>query len=132
MYGSRRFLSLILILAIAVLSDIRASAAQQLFGVWQGFMATPWGQQMAMEVVFFPNGNYTNAAHMGNLATRHWGDYQFGENWIHFNLHGWAPREYCAGTHCVRLAWPNSETWQLTYFDGRVLRTRNGELRRVR
>ena len=117
--------------ASAIMSSAGAGVAQQLSGVWQGYMAAPWGQRMATQVIFFPNGTYTVAANIGALATRHWGSYRFGGNWIHFDLQGWAPRQYCAHLGCVTLAWPNSETWNLTYFNGRVLRTPNGELHRT-
>lgn len=114
-----------------MLTGAGAAVAQQISGVWQGYMAAPWGQHMSTQVIFFPNGTYAAAASMGTLSTRHWGQYRFGGNWIHFDLQGWEPREYCTHLGCTQLAWPNSETWQLTYFDGRVLRTPNGELRRT-
>ena len=117
--------------AISIMSGVGDAIAQQLSGVWQGYMAAPWGQRMATQVIFFPNGTYTAAANTGALATRHWGSYRFGGNWIHFDLQGWEPRQYCAHLGCVTLAWPNSETWHLTYFNGRVLRTPNGELYRT-
>ena len=103
-----------------------------LIGQWQGVMITPFGTGMQTEAIFMPNGDYSIASRMGTLATRHWGRYEIVENWIHFRLHGAEPREYCAHLGCTRLAWPRSETWHVTRFDGRVLETVNGRLVRVR
>jgi hypothetical protein len=128
---SNRFRSFALLVIVAWLATVGTALAQDLTGLWRGVMATPWGQSMATEVIFFRNGTYTAAAQMGTLQTRHWGNYRFGGNWIHFDLHGWQPRQHCAHLGCVTLAWPNSETWHLTYFDGRLLRTPNGVLQRV-
>lgn len=123
-----RTLSSAVILAILVALP---AAAQQLTGTWRGMMATPWGQVMGTEVIFFPNGTYTSVAVMGTLMTRHWGRYQVVQNWIHFDLQGAEPREYCGPQRCIPLAWPQSETWVITAFDGRTLQTANGRLERV-
>ena len=95
-------------------------------------MITPIGTGMQTEAIFMPNGDYTITSRMGTLFTRHWGRYEVVQNWIHFRLHGAEPREHCAHLGCTRLAWPQSETWQVTHFDGRVLETVNGRLVRVR
>ncbi|MEJ1160445.1 hypothetical protein [Prosthecomicrobium sp. N25] len=109
----------------------RAASAEELTGIWRGIMMTPWGQAMNIEVIFMPNAHYTSAASMNELMTRHWGHYSVGQNWIHFDLQGWNPTEYCVPAGCTRLAWPQSETWSIVYFDGQILRTPNGELHRA-
>ena len=79
-----------------------------------------------------PEGQYRLASRMGTLATRLWGRFEVAQNWIHFRLCGAEPREYCAHLGCTQLAWPQSETWQVTRYDGRVLETANGRLVRAR
>ncbi len=103
-----------------------------LIGRWQGVMITPIGTGMQTEAIFMPNGDYTISSRMGTLFTRHWGRYEIVQDWIHFRLHGAEPREYCAHLGCTRLTWPQTETWHVTRFDGRVLETMNGRLVRVR
>lgn len=109
-----------------------ALAQGALAGHWRGVMMTPWGQPMGTETIFFPNGTYTTHSWMGDLQTRHWGHYEVVQNWIHFRLEGAEPREHCGPQRCTPLAWPRSETWTVTRFDGEVLETPNGRMQRVR
>ncbi len=118
-------------LLLAVLWIVPAAAQQGITGVWRGTAMAPWGQPMAMEVIFMPNGTYTAAAQSGTLMTRHWGRFEVVQNWIHFYIQGAAPREYCGPQRCIPLAWPNSETWVVTGYDGRVLTTSNARMERV-
>lgn len=118
-------------LALALLAGV-AWAQEGLAGTWRGVMMTPWGQPMGTETIFFPNGTYSTASWMGNLRTRHWGRYEVVKNWVHFYLQGAEPREFCGPQRCTPLAWPYSETWVLTRFDGNVLETSNGRMERVR
>ena len=123
--------SLLLVVLLLATPAAAQQNAQGITGTWRGAMAMPWGQMMAVEVIFLPNGTYTSAAAAGNLMTRHWGRYEVVQNWIHFYIQGAAPREFCGPQRCTPLAWPNSETWVLTAYDGRVMQTSNGRLERV-
>lgn len=120
------------VLALLLCQASVAAAFENLPGVWRGVMVTPWGQGMAVEVIFFPNGTYSSAADMGGLMGRHWGRYEVLQNWIHFRLEGAEPRERCGPTRCTRLHWPATETWVVTRYDGTVIETANGRLMRVR
>lgn len=117
---------------VLVLQAGVALAQDSLVGTWRGVMMTPWGQPMGTETIFFPDGTYSTASRMENLQTRHWGRYEIVQNWVHFYIQGAVPREFCGTQRCTPLAWPNSETWALTRFDGNVLETSNGRMERVR
>ena len=109
----------------------RAWAQDGFVGTWRGHAVNAFGQQMPTEVIFMPNGTYTAAAQTGSAMTRHWGRYEVAGNQIRLFLHGAEPRQFCGPVGCTRIAWPETETWTVTRFDGRTLETPTGRLQRM-
>ena len=117
---------LLVALALLLPHPARAQPLQNVTGVWRGVEASPAGP-MGVEVIFFPNGTYSRAHKLGMLMTRDSGRFEVVQNWIHFTLQNWAPTEYQGQP----LAWPTSDTWLVTNYDGRVLETANLRVERV-
>lgn len=117
---------------LLLLAAGHAAAQDGLVGTWRGHAVNAFGQQMPTEVIFMPNGTYTAAAQTGNAMTRHWGRYEVAGNQIRLFLQGAEPRQFCGPVGCSRIAWPDTETWTVTRFDGRTLETPAGRLQRVR
>ena len=92
----------------------QALTAASLIGTWDGIERT--GQlSIRGQVIFYPNGTYQRHHVLGALQTLDSGTYQVAQNWVHFNVQDYQPRQY----NGVNQSMP-SDTWMLTSFNGRV------------
>lgn len=96
-------------------------APESLAGVWSGQEASPIGI-MRVDVIFFPNGTYTRSHTGGALMTRDVGRYTIVQNWIHFQLDDYNPKQYKGRV----LTWPTSDTWVVSRFDGHFIQATVG------
>jgi hypothetical protein len=87
-----------------------------LIGTWQGVERTG-AISILGQVTFFPNGTYQRHHVLGALQTLDNGNYAVVQNWVHFYVMDYQPKEY----NGRRMAPPPTDTWVLSAFDGRTL-----------
>lgn len=129
--GRRDVLGALGVVLAAGLAGLRPVHGQDLSpmtirGTWRGVEQGPLGQ-MAVEVIFFPNGTYSRMHRWGDLLTRDVGSYSIVRNWIHFSLQSYNPTHYMGRP----LNRPMSDTWVVEQFNGRFIRASVGGTGRV-
>jgi hypothetical protein len=94
---------------------------ENLVGVWQGVERTG-PVAVGGRLVMFANGTYERHHVLGALQTWDRGTYQLAQNWVHFNVQDYQPKEY----NRAPMPPPPSETWMVNAFDGRTVEGRIG------
>ncbi len=89
---------------------------ERLTGVWRGTV-TVGPYQIGGEMIFQPNGTFRRLNWLNGLMTWASGPYTIASNWIHFEVEAYGPEIYLN----VPQPRPPSETWMVSFFDGRII-----------
>lgn len=107
-------------------------AASRLVGVWQGQTRDILGYPAQAEVVFEPNGEFTQLFRSSSgMMIRVWGTYRVEGNTVHFRIEGGEPKQQCGPMGCSPIRYPSAESVPFEFVDRNTVRTPNGVLRRV-
>ena len=101
-------------------------------GVWQGRTLDMFGQAPAVQMVFQPDGRFSQLFHgQSGAVMRVWGRYSADGDAIEFAVAGWEPQQWCGPLGCAPVSLPLHERVPFQLLDANSLQTSSGVFSRV-